>query len=105
MASIWDRIRVWFHDSETLVWARLQVLGGIVFTTLATTDPDVIKGAVDALNLTRWWPLLLIAAGVVTELVRRSREPHDLGVKTVADLKAVDAVPPATNTAKSGDKM
>jgi hypothetical protein len=88
-ASTWDHIRVFFHDSQTLVWARLQVLGGIVFGYISTADPDLIRQAVEALNLAKYWPLLLIAAGLITEYVRRMKEPHNLGVSTVADLSTV----------------
>ena len=93
---MWSTIRVWFHDSETIVWARLQVVAGIVFTVIATTDQTILRQVVDALHLTRWWPILVVAAGIVTELVRRSRSPHDLGVSKVADLANVQvSVPPA----------
>lgn len=75
---MWDRIRVFFKDSETLVWARLQMLFGVIMMT----DLSPILPA-------KYLPYYIIISGVVTELSRRAREPHDLGVQTVADLGTV----------------
>lgn len=83
---IWARILVWFKDSETIVWARLQMLIGALWTVLADTDVAPI------FNLFGWEkyvPLGLVLMGIITELVRRSREPHNLGIATVADLGTV----------------
>ena len=89
---MWDRIRVFFRDSETLVWARIQMVVGAVWTVLAMSD---LSGVLPA----KWLPYWLILSGVVTEISRRAREPRDLGIKTVADLDTV-MVP-----VKTADKM
>lgn len=87
--SLWDRIRVWFHDSESIFWARLQMLIGAAVAALSLTDPALLKQLVDAFGLAKWWPLLVVLAGFATEYARRAREPHDLGVKTADDLSTV----------------
>lgn len=79
---MWDRIRVFFKDSETIAWARIQLVVGAVWTVLAMSD---LSGVLPA----KWLPYWLILSGIITELSRRAREPHDLGVKTVADLSTV----------------
>lgn len=88
MKAFWNRIRVFFKDSETLVWARVQMLFGVIMMT----DLSPILPA-------KYLPWYVIISGVVTELSRRAREPRDLGVRTVADLDTV-MVP-----VKVGEKM
>ena len=53
-----------FWHSETILWARLQVLFGVVWTVLAVTD---LSPLLDAKYMTYW----LIISGVITELLRR----------------------------------
>lgn len=79
---MWDRIRVWFMDSETIVWARIQFFVGAVWAVLSVSDLSAILPA-------KWLPFWLIFSGIVTEMSRRAREPHDLNVKTIADLDSV----------------
>ncbi len=79
---MWARIRVFFHDSEVIVWSRLQLLVGAVWAVLVVSDLSSVLPA-------KWLPWWLIFSGIVTEYTRRAREPHDLGVKTVADLDTV----------------
>lgn len=63
---MWDKIKAWFRDSETIFWARLQMAAGTIWTVLVATD---LSPVLDAKYLTYW----LIASGVITELARRSR--------------------------------
>ncbi len=79
---MWRSIRVWFKDSETIAWARIQLVVGAVWSVLAMSD---LSGVLPA----KWLPYWLIFSGIITEISRRTREPHDLGVKTVADLDSV----------------
>lgn len=79
---MWPKIRVWFKDSETIVWARLQLIVGAVWAVLIASDLSSVLPA-------KWLPFWMIFSGIVTEVSRRAREPHDLGVKTVADLDTV----------------
>lgn len=59
---MWNTIRCWFKDSETLVFARLQILLGI----LMATDLSPVLPA-------EWLPWYIIIAGVLTEFLRRAR--------------------------------
>lgn len=57
-------IKDFFRNSETILWARLQVLIGAVWVVLSTADlSPVLSGK----YLTYW----LILNGVVSELLRR----------------------------------
>jgi len=71
---MWSRIKAWFGDSETIFWARLQVLGGAVAAAAMglLSDPGVhaaIQAAVDPAYV----PYYLIAFGLLTEMLRRRR--------------------------------
>ncbi len=86
MESIWDHIRVFFKDSEVVFWGRLQALGGLIVIAGAAMDwsPLLATGlSVKQIGITGG---ILLVQGIVTELARRAREPHDLGVEKVADL-------------------
>lgn len=69
---MWSSIRKWFKDSETILWARLQMLGGAVLQTLAVTDPNLFSQYIPS----KWVPVYLFAAGIVTEFARRLRDPE-----------------------------
>lgn len=71
---MWEKIKAWFHDSETVFYARLQAAAGALIVaiqmpelmTVLLTDGDIS------------WPRLIIAAvllvnGFVTEYLRRRR--------------------------------
>jgi hypothetical protein len=57
-------VKNFFWHSETILWARLQVLFGVVWTVLSVTD---LSPLLDAKYMTYW----LIVSGVITELLRR----------------------------------
>lgn len=73
MITTWDKIKAWFKNSLTILWARIQYIGGVLaaglivafsgfdFTRLTSmTSQDAIK------------MLLAVAvAGIVTEIARR----------------------------------
>jgi hypothetical protein len=67
---MWQRIKNWFHDSETLAWARLQSVLGFAALALTYIDPSVLAPVIgDA----RWFPWLVLANGLATEFLRRRR--------------------------------
>jgi hypothetical protein len=66
---MWNKIRAWFKDSETIVWARAQMLAGVVLTVIAATDPALFNQYIPE----RWLPLYIVGAGIVTEVARRAR--------------------------------
>ena len=61
---MWEKCKAWFLHSEVLLWARLQVLVGAVWTVLATAD---LTAVLNPKALTYW----MIINGVITELLRR----------------------------------
>ena len=85
VSNFWNKIRVWFHDSETIAWARIQLFVGIAWETLVVTDLTPFVPP----TWLKYMPIWLAISGIITEFSRRAREPHDLGVKTVADLSTV----------------
>lgn len=60
----WARLKEWFYNSETILWARIQLFGGILWTVLSTTD---MMPLLSPQYLTYW----LIANGIITEYLRR----------------------------------
>lgn len=60
----WESVKNWFWRSETILWARLQVLVGAIWTALQATDLSPVLNP----KLMTYW---LIVSGVITELVRR----------------------------------
>ena len=57
-------IKDWFRNSETILWARVQVLVGVIWAVLSTADlSPVLSGK----YMTYW----LIFNGVVSEYLRR----------------------------------
>lgn len=62
-------LKKWFKDSETILWARIQMIGGAVLAVLAMSD---LTGVIPA----KWLPYWVIISGVITELGRRARDPN-----------------------------
>lgn len=67
-----------FHNSEVIMWARIQLFVGVVWTVLSTTDLAPLIS--NPKYLTYW----LILNGVVTEMLRRHK----------ADFKSSDTSAP-----------
>lgn len=70
----WTKVKKFFNDSETIFWARLQVLGGVVMGTLTSIDYTVLHSNT-GLDQRQLWVLAGILAfqGFVTEIARRRR--------------------------------
>lgn len=66
---MWSKIRHFFRDSETLAFARLQMLAGVVLEVLVQTDPNLIAPIIPS----EWFPWYLLASGILTEILRRAR--------------------------------
>lgn len=60
----WEGTKNWFWRSETILFARLQILVGTVWTVLAATDLSPVLNP----KLMTYW---LVASGVISELLRR----------------------------------
>ena len=68
-------LKRWFSDSETILWARLQMIVGAVWAILSQTD---ITPILNTFGLGKYVPVALLVMGIVTEILRRRRAP-DLG--------------------------
>ncbi len=58
-----------FHDSEVILWSRVQVLAGVVWVAVQSLDPALLFKAHP-----EYLVYYLIFSNVVNELLRRSRE-------------------------------
>jgi hypothetical protein len=62
----------WYLNSETVLWARIQLLLGAIWTVLAGTDMT----AVIPPKWQPWFiPIWLMLNGIITEILRRSNVP------------------------------
>lgn len=64
---MWEKIKAWFKHSETIFWARLQVVLGATMTVLANTDPTMFNQYVPP----NWLPIYIVVSGILTEILRR----------------------------------
>lgn len=69
---MWDKMKVWFRHSATIVWARAIALAGVVLAALESVlaDPSITAGLQQVLQ-PKFVPYYVIAIGLVTELARR----------------------------------
>lgn len=70
---MWARIKRFFRDSETIFFARLQMLVGAIGTVLVATNFATLLG--DTVPTTQQIVLfaIIFAQGVATEYLRRRR--------------------------------
>lgn len=66
---MWQHIKSFFKDSETIFLARLQTLLGIISAAWLAMDHNAIAQYIES----KWIPFYLIGAGIVTEIARRYR--------------------------------
>ena len=66
---MWNKIVDFFQDSETIFWARVQSLFGLVIGALTYVDPQLVT----ALLQPEYVPIFLLANGAATEYLRRRR--------------------------------
>lgn len=69
---MWSEIKSWFGNSLTILWARIQVLAGLLAASLMAlaSDPNVTAAIQVALE-PRFIPYYVIAVGLITEIARR----------------------------------
>ena len=69
---MWSKTKSWFGNSLTILWARIQVLAGLLAALLMAlaTDPNV-TGAIQTALEPRFIPYYVIAIGLITEIARR----------------------------------
>ena len=73
MNSTWDKIKAWFRDSVTILWARIQYIGGIVGAGLIATFSGYDFTQLSSMDVKSAFKMLAFAAlaGVITEACRR----------------------------------
>lgn len=71
---MWDKIKTWFKDSETIFWARLQVFVGAVgaLYLAVIADPNV-AASIKAVIKPDYMPYYIIGSGLLAEYLRRRR--------------------------------
>ena len=67
-----DKIKTWFKNSVTILWARVQVVAGLITASVMVlgSDPNV-TGAIQSALQPKFIPYYVIAIGLITELARR----------------------------------
>ena len=66
---MWQRIKEFFRDSETIFWARFQTALGTVAAILTYLEPTVLAPVLPP----EWFPWFLLMNGLATEYLRRRR--------------------------------
>lgn len=66
---MWTAIRRFFKDSETIFWARLQVLVAFIVGIVTFVDPSLVAAVIPV----EWVPAWLLISGIATEWLRRRR--------------------------------
>ena len=66
---MWSRIKTFFKHSETIFWARLQMVIGAVAAIIVYFDPGLLAPVLPA----GWLPWVVVANGIATEYLRRRR--------------------------------
>jgi hypothetical protein len=74
---MWTIVKSWFKNSITILWARVQVLAGLVGALLLAlaADPNV-TGAIQSALQPKLIPYYVIAIGLITEVARRRTLRH-----------------------------
>ncbi|HEY7229437.1 MAG TPA: hypothetical protein VH558_03605 [Pseudolabrys sp.] len=69
---MWTKIKSYFRNSATILWARIQVAAGVIGASLLAlaSDPNV-TGPIQAMLRPNFIPYYIIAIGLITEIARR----------------------------------
>ena len=69
---MWAKAKYWFRNSVTILWARIQVLVGLVTASLlALAADDSVTGAIRSALQPNFIPYYVVAIGLITEIARR----------------------------------
>lgn len=73
ISRTWAKMKAWFRHSETIFWARVQVLSGLLVGVLPSLNPVAWLDA--ALTPAQRWTAagFAIFNGLLTEYLRRRR--------------------------------
>lgn len=67
---MWQRIKAFFSDSETIFYARLQAFIGVAAVIVTYVEPEVLSPVMPP----SWAPWVVVANGIFTEYLRRRRD-------------------------------
>jgi hypothetical protein len=69
---MWMKIKMWFKNSVTILWARIVALCGLLLAAAQSliADPNV-NSAMQQVLQPKYIPYYVIAIGLVTEIARR----------------------------------
>jgi hypothetical protein len=82
-----NSVKNWFWRSETIAWARLQILFGVVWGVVSVADLSPLLSG-------KWLTIWLIFNGIVTEFLRRHRAVQEtVMVPETAKDGSVESVP------------
>ncbi len=70
--SMREKIKSWFKNSWTILWARIQVFFGLLAASAMAlvSNPDV-TAAIQAALQPRFVPYYIVLIGLITEMARR----------------------------------
>ena len=73
MITWWDKMTAWFKDSMTILWARIQYVGGIVAAGLVAAFSGYDFTQLTSMDAKSVFKMLcaVAVAGVLTEIARR----------------------------------
>ena len=73
MITTWSKVRAWFKDSLTILWARIQYVVGIVGVGLIGAFSGYDFTQLSSMDVKSAFKMLAFAAlaGVITEICRR----------------------------------
>ena len=73
MITWWDKTTAWFKDSMTILWARIQYVGGIIAAGLVAAFSGYDFTQLTSMDAQGVFKMLcaVAVAGVLTEIARR----------------------------------
>lgn len=82
LKGYWDAVKAWFKYSETIFWARANILTGLITTVVGSVDWSPIFNILGtdtgfSRNQVVWTGVGIFFNGIVTEIARR-RNSGDL---------------------------
>lgn len=76
LSNVWKKIKKFFKDSETIFWARVNQLAGViiaVYNSIDITSLTTIDWSTVGKNQFFWIGFGLLINGIITEVARRRR--------------------------------
>jgi len=69
---MWFKIKAWFKNSVTILWARVVALGGVALGAVQALSADpAVNDAMHAALQPKYVAWYVIGIGLITELARR----------------------------------